>query len=67
MAALAYHQDEADGILMLHASHASTSASQIIISSPDTDVMALAVHFCADIGSELWVKTDSRKNVRYGM
>ncbi len=65
VAALASHQDEADGILMLHVSHASSTASQIIICSPDTDVLALAVHFCADMGSELWVKTGSGKNVRY--
>ena len=56
---------EADGVIMLHASDASRTASQVIICSPDTDVTVLAIHFCRAIGCELWIKTGSGVKKRY--
>lgn len=62
---LASHQDEADGVLLLHASHAANIASRIVICSPDTDVAVLCVHFCSEIGVDLWFKTGSKGMERY--
>ena len=62
---LASNQDEADDVLLLHASHAANIASRIVICSPDTDVAVLCVHFCNEIGVDLWFKTGKKDLERY--
>ena len=39
--------------------------SEIIVWSPDTDVALLCVHFCLQIGAELWFRTGKGKDDRY--
>ena len=62
---LASQHDEADGVLLLHASHAGNTLSRIVICSPDTDVAVLSINFCSDIAADLWLKTGVKNNVRY--
>lgn len=57
-------QEEADTRLLLHASHINASLQnsqmrgRIIIRSPDTDVLVLAVHYFSKLNqiSELWIQ-----------
>ena len=58
--------EEADTRLLLHAKHASSSRSRVIIQSPDTDVLVLcATHFDSIGCEELWFKTGIRDHLRY--
>ena len=51
------NHEEADTRLVLHAAAASKGGFQrIVVSSPDTDVLILLVHFAMDIGGELWLR-----------
>ena len=51
------NHEEADTWLVLHAAAASKGGFQrIVVSSPDTDVLILLVHFAMDIGGELWLR-----------
>ena len=52
--------------MLLHAKHASSSISRVIIQSPDTDVLVLcATHFESIGCEELWFKTGVRDHLRY--
>ena len=59
-------QEEADTRMFLHAKHAiGAGADSILIHSPDTDVVVLAVYFQSQMGVPLWVKTGTRKKPRF--
>ena len=62
---LASKQHEADGCLLLHASHAAATCGQVVVCSPDTDVLVLSVHFCLLVGVQLWFKTGTGAKTRY--
>ena len=63
---LACSHEEADTRLLLHAKHASSSISQVIIHSPDTDVLVLCTTHFESIGcEELWFKTGVRDHLCY--
>ena len=63
--ALCSTQEEADSRMLLHAAHANDTFSaagiqgRIVIKSPDTDVLVLAVHYFPQMDSvkELWIET----------
>ena len=58
--------EEADTRLLLHTKHASSSRSQVIIQSPDTDVLVLcATHFESISCEEVWFKTGVRDHLHY--
>ena len=52
----------ADSVFLLHASHTSTTISQVIVWSPDTDVAVLCMHYCSKIGVDLWFRTGTATN-----
>ena len=63
---LACFHEEADTRMLLHAKHASSSRSWVIIQSPDTDVLILcATHFESIGCEELWFKTGVRDHLHY--
>ena len=63
--ALCSTQEEADSRMLLHAAHANDTFSaagiqgRIVIISPDTDVLVIAVHYFPQMDSvkELWIET----------
>ena len=59
--------DEADGVLLHHAFHAASSSfhPQVIMVSPDTDVVVLAIHFARQGACDLRLKTDVKTNICY--
>ena len=64
--ALQCHQEEADGSLLLHASHATRQGYQaVVICSEDTDVFILSLAFHAEVGAALFQKcgTKTRRRV----
>ena len=64
--ALQCHQEEADGRLLLHASHAARQGYQAgVICSEDTDVFILSLAFHAEVGAALFQKcgTKTRRRV----
>ena len=66
MPALRCHQEEADGRLLLHASHAAGEGYQaIVICSEDTDVFVLSLAFHDKIKAALFLKcgTKTRRRV----
>ena len=50
--------------MLLHAKHASASCTSVIIKSPDTDVLVLAVGLAAEIDAEIFMSMGSSKVVR---
>ena len=57
-----------DGVFLLHASHASATVSQVIVCAQDTDVAVLCMHYCGEIGVDLWfleVVQSQKKNDRF--
>ena len=54
--------EEGDTRMLLHA---ADMVSRVVITSPDTDVAVLGVHFAQTIGSELWFKLGENDLVRY--
>ena len=44
---------------------AAANCGRVIVCSPDTDVLVLGVHFCSQIGPNLWFKTGTKAKERY--
>lgn len=56
--------EEADTRLLLHAKHASSTHTSIIITSPDTDVFVLSLAACQDLSAHVFFLTGSGTNQR---
>ena len=56
--------EEADTRLLLHAKHASSVYSNILIQSPDTDVMLLCIAFAGELSNNLYFCTGTGNNTR---
>ena len=53
-------QDEADGHLLLHASHATEAGYEaVMISSNDTDVLVLNIAFCSAVKAPLYQRSET--------
>ena len=61
---LTCNHEEADTRLLLHSKHASTAYRNLIISTPDTDVMVLAIAFSREISAALFLLTGVGNNRR---
>ena len=60
------HQEEADTRLILHAQHAASSRSAVvIIRSPDTDVAVIGCSLAAQIPAQVLLHTGTRECRRY--
>ena len=60
------HQEEADTRLFLHAQHAASSRSAVvIIRSPDTDVAVIGCSLAAQIPAQVLLHTGTRERRRY--
>jgi hypothetical protein len=60
--------EEADTRILLHCADAShVGFSRIVVSSPDTDVAILCIHFCKRLVNtkELWMKTGIKERERF--
>ena len=57
-------QEEADTRITLHAKHASDRYRDIVIHTPDTDVVVLAITFSKDIDSNVLVKAGVKNKAR---
>ena len=54
-------QEEADGRLLLHASHAANEGfNSVLICSEDTDVFIMSLAFSTEIGASLFMKSGTR-------
>lgn len=63
--ALQCKQEEADGRLLLHASHASKEGyTSVMICSEDTDVFIMSVAVASEIASSLFIKCGSRNRTK---
>lgn len=63
--ALQCKQEEADGRLLLHASHASKEGyTSVMICSEDTDVFIMSVAFASEIPSSLFIKCGSKNRTK---
>jgi hypothetical protein len=49
--------EEADTRMIVHAVHASGSYPTVIIKSPDTDVLLIALNACLDINADIMFET----------
>ncbi|XP_077968888.1 uncharacterized protein LOC144422864 [Styela clava] len=56
--------EEADTKLLLHAKHCSSEFNDVIINSPDTDVLILSLAHSSDIGCNLYFLTGSGSQSR---
>ncbi|KXJ20012.1 hypothetical protein AC249_AIPGENE15286 [Exaiptasia diaphana] len=62
IAELQSDHEEADTRLLLHAKHAAVSHPRIVIQSPDTDVVLIALsHFSEIQCQEMWIKTGTKE------
>ena len=60
------NHEEADTRILLHASHiAKSSANNIVIWSPDTDVAVLCIHFYKLLKVPLWFRTGVKEHTRF--
>ena len=62
------NQEEADTRMLLHAKHAASERQEvnIVIQSPDTDVLVLcAAHFNSIAPKELWFRTGLKDHLRF--
>ena len=60
------HNEEADTILLLHAKHAASDFTRIVVQSPDTDVLVLCCSQFSWLGCDgLWFQTGTRDKTRY--
>ena len=57
-------QKEAGTRMILHAKHATDRCRDIVIHTPDTDLVVLAIAFSKDIDSNILVKTGVKNNAR---
>ena len=62
---LQYKQEEADGRLRLHASHADEEGySSVVICSEDTDVFIMSIAFAEEIPTSLYIKCGTRNRTK---
>lgn len=58
-------QQEADGHLLLHASHAANEAFNcVLVCSEDTDVFIMSLVFSNEIGDSLFMKSETRTRTK---
>ena len=58
-------QEEADGRLLLHASHAANEGfNSVLICSEDTDVFIMSLAFSNEIGASLFMKSGTRMRTK---
>ena len=63
---LSSDHEEVDTRLLLHAKHAATTHRRIVIQSPDTDVVELAIAHFEDLScQELWFRTGVKDKQRF--
>jgi len=66
VAVLQSSHDEADTRIILHAKHLATEGyERAIISSRDTDVLVLLLHFAEQLSQEVWFRTGTSKQRKY--
>lgn len=60
-----FQQEEADGYLLLHASHAANEAfNSVLVCSEDTDVFIMSLVFSHEIGPSLFMKSGTRTRTK---
>lgn len=64
VATLNCDHEEADTRMFLHAAHASQSYKNIIIKSPDTDVLVLAISLIENINAHLFISYGTLKSMK---
>jgi len=65
IAALKCQQEEADTRMLLHANHASNHRfSEVVIHTPDTDVIVIAVALANTISSDMFIKAGVKDKAR---
>ena len=58
-------QEEADGRLLLHASHAANDGyNSVLVCSEDTDVFIMSLAFSSEIGASLFMKSGTRARTK---
>ena len=57
-------QEEADTRMFLHCKHASEEFNNIVIHTPDTDVLVIGLTMQSQINAELFIKTGVKNRVR---
>ena len=57
-------QEEADTRMLLHASHISSDFNDVVIHTPDTDVVVIGVAFAKSLSCDLLVKTGVKDKTR---
>ena len=57
-------QEEADTRIFLHAKHASDTYQNIVIHTPDADVVVLAIFYSKLLQISIFVKTGSKNKIR---
>jgi len=63
--ALRSQQEEADGRLLLHASHAANEGfNSVLVCSEDTDVFIMSLAFSNEIGASLFMKSGTRTRTK---
>lgn len=58
------NHEEADTRMLLHAKHMSPSVRNVLIHTPDTDVLVIAIDASTQIDSDLFVRTGIKSNAR---
>ena len=58
------NQEEADTRMLLHAKHLSETYARVVIHTPDTDVLLIAISVSSDIPASLFILTGTKTNVR---
>ena len=60
------YNEEADTRLLLHAKHAASDLTRIVVQFPDTDVLVLCCsQFSSLVCDELWFHTGTRDKTQY--
>ena len=59
-----FGHEEADTFVLLHVQHAASTYCSIVIRSPDTDVLVLAVSFALGISAELFMSMGTANVVK---
>ena len=58
------NQEEADTRRLLHAKHFCETYARVVIRTPDTDVLLIAISVSSDITASLFILTGTKTNVR---
>ena len=58
------NHEEADTRMLLHAHHASQSTENIVIHTPDTDVLLIAIAASSQISGNIFIRTGTKNKVR---